>query len=170
VPCADVLTGGPVVDAVWRRLLERAGPRPCVPLTADADVHLMVDGVRVAAGTHQDGIQVFSLRRRPDAVRIVSRSAVPQELGLARDPRLLGVAVRRVVVRQGTRFRTLRADDVLLTEGFHAFEADAGVRWTDGEATLPGEVFGGFEGPCEVVIHLGGTASYIDDGDVAAVA
>ena len=25
-PCAPVLTGGPVVDALWRRLLERAGP------------------------------------------------------------------------------------------------------------------------------------------------
>ena len=27
-PCAPVLTGGPIVDAVWRRLLDRAGPRP----------------------------------------------------------------------------------------------------------------------------------------------
>ena len=27
-PCAPVLTGGPVVDAVWRRLLDRSGPRP----------------------------------------------------------------------------------------------------------------------------------------------
>ena len=27
-PCAPVLTGGPLVDAVWRRLLDRAGPRP----------------------------------------------------------------------------------------------------------------------------------------------
>ena len=26
-PCAPVLTGGPVVDAIWRRLLDRAGPR-----------------------------------------------------------------------------------------------------------------------------------------------
>ncbi len=27
-PCAPVVTGGPVVDATWLRLLERAGPRP----------------------------------------------------------------------------------------------------------------------------------------------
>ncbi len=45
-PCAPVLTGGPVVDAVWQRLLERSGPRPGLPLTDDPDVHLLVDGVR----------------------------------------------------------------------------------------------------------------------------
>ena len=32
-PCASVLTGGAVVDAVWRRLLDRAGPRALPPLT-----------------------------------------------------------------------------------------------------------------------------------------
>ena len=141
-----------------------------MPLTEDADVHLMVDGVRVDASMPRDGIYVFALRSPPDEVRIVSRAAVPQELGLARDPRLLGVAVRRVVVRAGSRFRTLRAGDPTLTEGFHAFEADAGVRWTDGDAALPGHVFDGFPGACEVVVHLGGTAAYIDDGDVKAVA
>ena len=26
-PCAPVVTGGALVDAVWRRLLDRAGPR-----------------------------------------------------------------------------------------------------------------------------------------------
>ena len=43
-PCAPVLTGGPVVDAVWRRLLDRAGPRPGLPLTDDPDLHLLVNG------------------------------------------------------------------------------------------------------------------------------
>jgi hypothetical protein len=46
-PCAPVLTGGPVVDAAWRRLLDRAGPRDLPPLTDDPDLHLIVDGVRV---------------------------------------------------------------------------------------------------------------------------
>lgn len=27
-PCAPVLTGGPIMDAIWRRLLDGAGPRP----------------------------------------------------------------------------------------------------------------------------------------------
>ena len=48
-PCAPVLTGGAVVDAVWQRLLDRAGPRPGLPLTDDPDLHLLVDGKRVEA-------------------------------------------------------------------------------------------------------------------------
>ena len=43
-PCAPVLTGGPVVDAIWRRLLERAGPLRVPPLTNEPDLHLLVDG------------------------------------------------------------------------------------------------------------------------------
>jgi hypothetical protein len=162
-PCAPVLTGGPVVDAVWRRLLDRAGPRPSVPLTHDPDLHLVVDGVRVEAVSQQDGIYVFALRTQPDDVRIVSRAAVPQELGVARDPRQLGVALRRMAVRQGTRFQTFRIDDPLLTHGFHALEPRTGLRWTNGNAALPRAMFARFAGPCEVVLHLGGTARYIEE-------
>ena len=46
-PCAPVLTGGPVVDAIWQRLLERSGTRPGFPLTDDPGLHLLVDGPRV---------------------------------------------------------------------------------------------------------------------------
>jgi Hint domain len=46
-PCAPVLTGGAIVDQVWRRLLDRSGPRPRLPLTDDPDPHLLVDGRRV---------------------------------------------------------------------------------------------------------------------------
>ena len=34
-PCATVLTGGAIVDAVWQRLLARSGPRTGLPLTGD---------------------------------------------------------------------------------------------------------------------------------------
>jgi hypothetical protein len=44
MPCAPVLTGGRQVDAVWRRLLDRAGPARRLPLTQDADLHLVMDG------------------------------------------------------------------------------------------------------------------------------
>jgi hypothetical protein len=172
LPCAPVLTGGSVVDTVWRRLLDRAGVRPSRPLTDDPDLHLVVDGVRVDAVTRTeaasagpaDEVYVFALRALPGSVRIVSRAAVPQELGLARDTRLLGVAVRRVAVRQGTRFCVVRAGDPALVEGFHEVEPGARLRWTDGDAVLPNRMFAGFAGPVELVVHVGGTTSYVEDG------
>jgi T5SS/PEP-CTERM-associated repeat protein len=164
-PCAPVLTGGPAVDAVWQRLLALCGPRPSVPLTQDADMHLVVDGVRVD-GMRTGDVHVFAVDAAASAVRLLSRAAVPQELGVARDPRCLGVAVRRVVLRQGTRFVVARGDDARLADGFHAFEAGTGLRWTDGDAAVPAALFQGFAGPCEVVVHLGATATYVDDGDL----
>src|SRR4029077_18504954 len=102
-PFAPVLTGGPIVDAVWRRLLERGGPRPSVPLTDDPDLHILVDGRRIDADRRSNLRYEFRLAARPTAVRIVSRAGAPQELGLSRDPRPLGVALRQIVVTQGKR-------------------------------------------------------------------
>jgi hypothetical protein len=161
-PCAPVLTGGAIVDAIWRRLLEQGGPRPSVPLTGDPDLHLLVDGVRLDAGVQTGDFHVFDLPGAPAEARLMSRAAVPQELGLARDPRCLGVAVRRVVVRQGVRFQKFEAVDRRLAEGFHAFEAHEGFRWTDGDAVLPIEMFAGLAGSIQVVLHIGATAQYIE--------
>jgi hypothetical protein len=159
------------VDAVWRRLLDRAGTRPSVPLTDDPDLCLLVDGVRVEASARTDDVYVFGVCAGAGSeVRVVSRAAAPQEIGVASDPRCLGVAVRRVVVREGTRFRVVRADDALLADGFHPFEPETGLRWTDGDAALPQAMFAGFAGACEVVMHLGGTAVYVDDEERTAVA
>jgi hypothetical protein len=169
-PCAPVLTGGPIVDAVWRRLLNLAGQRPGLPLTDDPDLHLLVDGTRLHAATQTDEVCIFNLAHVPREMRLVSRAAVPQELGLARDPRRLGVAVRRIVMRQGTRFRTFPARDPRLTEGFHAFEADHDFRWTDGDAILPTELFAGFSGPFEVVLHFVGATQYIAEVAASRVA
>jgi hypothetical protein len=163
-PCAPVLTGGEVVDAVWRRLLEHAGPRPGVPLTADPDLHLRVDGRRMDAAARAATLSVFYLHDRPRSVRLVTQAASPQELGLARDPRCLGVAVRRVEVRQGTTYRMIVAGDARLTVGFHPFEHDTLLHWTDGDAALPTALFEGLTGPMEVMVHLRATAQYIGDG------
>ena len=67
-----------------------------------------------------------SLKRRSDATST--------DLGLARDPRSLGVALRRVTVRQGTRFVVLKADDARFADGFHSHEPTAALRWTNGYA------------------------------------
>jgi hypothetical protein len=58
----------------------------------------------------------------------------------------------------------------LLVEGFHAFEPATGLRWTDGDARLPEALFAGFSGRVEVVVHLEGTATYVDDGRWGMVA
>jgi len=165
-PCAPVLTGGPIVDAVWRRLLDRAGPRPGFLLTDNPDLHLLVDGVRVDATSQLPGPRVFALAGSAADIRIVSCTGVPAELGLACDPRELGVALRRIVVRQGTRFRILEAGDAALAEGFHGYEPDAGLRWTNSEGLVPAGLFEGFDGPMEMVLHVGCTTQYPNFGEV----
>jgi len=169
-PCAPVLTGGPLVDRAWRRLLERAGPRPGVSMTDEPDLHLLVDGRRMDAASCDDVWHVFHLPAPPGTVRIVSRAGVPQEMGLARDPRSLGVALRQIMVIRGAQVRTVEAEDVLLTDGFHGYEADNDIRWTDGDAGVPAGLFEGFDGPLEIALRLGGRTSYADDGTLLRVA
>ncbi|HTW70775.1 MAG TPA: Hint domain-containing protein [Acetobacteraceae bacterium] len=159
-PCVPVMTGGQIVDAAWRRLLERAGPRPGLAVTSDPDLHLIVDGRRVDGKVLRPDLFVAALPMQPNHVRIGSRAGVPQELGTARDPRSLGVALRRVVVRKGARLRTMDAADPLLDQGFHLYEQDNGFRWTDGDATLPSVLFDGFGSGCEVELHVGCTTQY----------
>jgi len=164
-PFAPVLTGGPIVDAVWRRLLDLAGPRPGLILTDETDLHLLVNGDRVDVEHSVNGAHVFRLPvvDQITTVRIVSRAAAPDELGLARDPRSLGVALRRVVLRKGSRSRIVNVADDRLVEGFHGYEQDGGIRWTDGDAALPIDLFEDFAGGAELVLQLGGTARYIAD-------
>jgi hypothetical protein len=169
-PCAPVLTGGPIVDAVWRRLLDRAGARPGVPLTDDPDLHLLVGGRRIDACFRHGPIHAFRLPARLADVRIVSRSVVPQELGLARDARELGVALRRLVLRDGTRLRVIRVDDDRLSEGFHAYEADNHVRWSNGDALLPAGLFVDAALPLELELHLGCGTRYPADAAVRQAA
>jgi hypothetical protein len=101
-------------------------------------------------------------------VRIVSRSAVPEELGVTRDPRALGVALRRLVVRQGTWFRRIDIADPALSGGFHAYETEGRIRWTDGDAELPVSLLAGRSGRLELVLHLAATTQYIDTGKAIA--
>ena len=168
--CAPVLTGGSVVDAVWRRCLDRAGPRPGLSLTDDPDLHVSVDGRLVQATVREADFAVFTLPETPRDVRLLSRATVPQEVGLARDSRCLGVAIQRIIVRQGGRFRTIEADDPRLADGFHAFETDNGVRWTDGDAALPASLLAGFKGAVEVVVYMAGNTRYWSDSGVRRAA
>jgi hypothetical protein len=159
-PFAPVLTGGPVVDAVWRRLLNRAPKGPGVPITEVADLHLMVDGARVDGRSLANGVHQFRLPSSAGQVRIVSRAGVQTELGLTRDPRPLGVALRRIVLWRGAQMQVIEASDPRLEDGFHAFEDDNGFRWTNGDAVLPAILLDGIGGGAELELHVSATTFY----------
>ncbi|HEX2941257.1 MAG TPA: Hint domain-containing protein, partial [Rhodopila sp.] len=163
-PCAPVLTGGPVVDAIWRRLLDQAGPRQPAPLTDDPDLHLLVQGQPLNPIARHEDMYVFRLPASPGSVRIRSRAAAPQELGTSRDPRVLGVAIQRMVLAQGGRQRTVTADAASLNDGYHAYEPETGLRWTDGDAAVPPALFAGYDKPWMLMLYLGGRTQYCEDG------
>ena len=169
-PGAPVLTGGPIVDAVWRRLLACAGPRPGLPLTGDPDLHLRADGVRIDAARREGDAVVFTLRSVPSTLRLVSRAAAPQELGLARDPRVLGLAVRAIEARQGRHLRTLCAADPLLADGFHGYRTGRGPTLDRRHAPIPAALFDGLTGPIELTLRLAGKTAYIEEGTVVRAA
>jgi Hint domain len=159
-PFAPVLTGGPIVDAVWWRLLQRSGSRPGVPLTDEPDLHLLVDGTRVNPTVQRDGRYVFKRLRVGAEFRVISRAGSPAELGLARDPRALGVAIRQIQLWQGARLRVLDAACSALERGFHDYESDNNFRWTDGDALLPATLFDGLDGKCDLELFVESTARY----------
>jgi hypothetical protein len=159
-PYAPVLTGGPIVDDVWHRLLDRAGRRSLPPTTDDPDLHLLIDGQRVDAHERRGPMHAFRLPAEPESVRIISREAVPAELGLVRDPRSLGVAVRRITLAQGRRLALIEAEDERLVDGFHGYEPADNLRWTNGDAALPAEALAGFGKDAVLELHLGGATMY----------
>jgi hypothetical protein len=61
-----------------------------------------------------------------------------------------------LAVRQGAKLILFDTADEELTVGFHAYEADCHLRWTDGRAELPAEAFARFDKGAEVMLHLGG--------------
>jgi Hint domain len=157
---APVLTGGPVVDAVWRRLLDRAGPGPEQVLTDDPDLHLLADGVRVEPTRRHPGRYTFQLSARPARLVLASRAAAPQVLGLSRDPRVLGVGIRRLLVWQGATLVMIEAGDDRLSSGFHAFEPDLALRWTEGSAEIQAEFLEAVTGAFELEVLTAGATHY----------
>ena len=144
-------------------MLDHAGPRALPRLTDDPDLHLLVDGTRVDPQYRHGSLYGFRLPCNPRSVAVDYRSGVPAELGIARDPRSVAVALRQVVVREGGKFMLFDADDERLTMGFHDYEADCHLRWTDGYAELSAKAFARFDRGAEVMLHLGGATRYPDD-------
>jgi hypothetical protein len=128
-------------------------------VTDDPDLHLLVNGRR-RRGVRRGTACVFDLPSRPRDVRIVSRAAAPQELGLGRDPRRLGVAISRIALLVGGRLKVVAAGEASLKHGFHAFEPDCGFRWTDGDAWVPPTLFEEMAGPGRLELTVTSAAKY----------
>jgi hypothetical protein len=64
----------------------------------------------------------------------------------------------------------LEADDPRWSEGVHAFEADNGFRWTDGNALLPAALFESVKGACDIELHVACFAQYALSEGQACVA
>jgi len=126
--CAPLVTEGPRVLAIRARLRARAdvlGAR----LTTEAGVVLVVDGQPLACA-RSDGMVAADLPIGARQVVVLSRSFVPEQLGLAEDGRRLGIGVAALWLDG----RALALDDPRLVAGWHA--AEPGLRWSDGAATL----------------------------------
>jgi hypothetical protein len=124
-------------------------------------LHLLAAGVRIDPFLRDLQRWTFALERAPASLHLVSRAAAPDVLGLARDPRVLGVAVRKVVAFGGGISRTLPFTDPLWQAGWHAIEAENGWRWTDGSAAVPAALFEGIDGAIGLEITVGSFARYL---------
>ena len=154
-PYAPVLHDDDRVRQVWRRLSERAG-RLDLDCTADADLHLLADGIRLDPEVTRRGFARFRLVRAVASLRIGSRSVIPSMLGLGQDQRRLGIALHRA--RLGGA--VLGWDDTRLTDGFHAAELAERHRWTDGDAALPAEAVLGLQRGSVVELHFAPAPAY----------
>jgi hypothetical protein len=142
--CLPLLGDPARVEPVWRALATRAErlgmALPVVATTHDPALCITSGTMQIAPIHRAGGRYIFSLPALPDGARLQSRSAVPSALRpWLEDRRRLGVMVRGIVLRCGTRVIEVAPDDPCLADGWWAAERDAAApwRWTNGDAALP---------------------------------
>ena len=162
LPFAKIVTEGPVLERIWRRLLDRAGGPPAARWTDDPDLHLLADDLLVAVSQVKGAVHVFNVAAPTKTLHIVSRSAIPAAVGLNADQRQLGVAVRKIVLRASGLRISIGYDAELLRDGFHDPEIRNGWRWTTGHAALPESLLATIVGPMTVAVHVGCALRYAE--------
>ena len=136
-PCRPVVEAGEKLEQVWRQIAARAGRLPATTFTADPDLHLLINGVRIN-GTSRDGAcWVFPLPPHADHIEIASNTSIPATDDLSQDLRRLGVAVRQISVWRYNIGRVVPLNATMLVDGWH--EPGDGHRWTKGRAVLPAD-------------------------------
>ena len=141
----ELVTDAARVEPVWRHLTARARilgrPIPVAHETADPDIHVLALGRVFAPIRMGSGRYAFALPALPDGARLVSRAAAPCDTRpWIEDRRQLGIRVRRLSLRSGSKLTAIALDNPALANGWWAVEHDgiSVLRWTDGDAALPG--------------------------------
>ncbi|KQT61524.1 hypothetical protein ASG52_01155 [Methylobacterium sp. Leaf456] len=144
--CRPFHEAGALVDLVRARLGERAETLGwCKRDDTFAGLHILADGETIRPDVA--GLTArFVLPAGACDVRLVSETSVPAHVVPgSTDARRLGLPLAGLTIDDGlTGARTVALDDPCLDDGFHAF--DGGVRWTDGAARLPAELWDGCRG------------------------
>jgi hypothetical protein len=73
--------------------------------------------------------------------------------------------VRCIIMAQPTRQRAIEAGDARLSNGFHQYEKDNGIRWTNGDGAIPTELFSGVSGGCVLIVDVACATRYVDDSE-----
>ena len=142
--CAPLALSGEPLARIRRHLFTRAAELGHAT-SADPDLHLLADGVRIDAQPVPDGSFWLAIPPGIRRLRLVSRSGLARDL-LANSvaTRRLGVSIARLALTTARGPRDLPLDDSALTTGWH--RAEPGRRWTNGRAGLV------LRGP--VVLHI----------------
>ena len=135
-----------------------------------ADPHLLVRGARVEP-ERRGHLLVFPLQFPCGDIRLVSRHARPEVLGINRDMRQLGLRVRELRVVRGAEVVDVPLGHPDLHEGFHPLE-DGVARWTTGDALVPSHLLGDGTGPAELHLAVWSLPRYLagETGDAALFA
>ena len=141
--CRPFHAEGALVEVVRAQLAARAeklGWRLEAP--DPGEVHLMVDGVRVAPCVRDLELR-FLVPADAKMVWLVSGTAIPRTIDCASpDGRDLGLCLERLVVDEGfSTPREIVAGDERFCVGFHPPENS--WRWTTGRALLPADLWAG---------------------------
>jgi len=157
--CAPLTVSHEAVRPVWQMLAERACTlgyqRPDYATTTEPELRLVADGRVIRPLSRDADRYVFALPAGASSVRLTSRASVPSYFeSYLDDWRHLGVAVRRIVVRDSTGLTELPPDHPGLTQGWYGVEQDDATmwRWMNGDAVLPIE---SADGPAMVEIQVG---------------
>ena len=151
------------------RLVLRAGHRKSQPMTDDPGLHLAMNGRRLDAVERVGDVYVFLLPGvRPTCTSF--RAQLAGKVGSGSGPAAARHWVAGYRRAPGHPVPRINPNDERLSAGFHAFEPAKGLRWTNGDATLPTEVFAGFTAPLELVLHVGASTRYPADSPTQRVA